>query len=69
MHGVSLVAVSEGFFVVAVRGLLAVASPIAAHGASAALHHGGSSQTRDGTCVPALAGGFLTSEPPGKSQS
>ena len=29
--------------------------------------HVGSSRTRDRTCVPALAGGFLTTAPPGKS--
>ena len=34
-----------------------------------ALQHGGSSWTRDRTCAPALAGGFLTTVPPGKSQS
>ena len=32
-----------------------------------ALRHVGSSRTRDRTCVPALAGGFLTTAPPGKS--
>ena len=28
--------------------------------------HAGSSWTRDQTCVPALVGGFFTTEPPGK---
>ena len=31
--------------------------------------HGESSQARDGTCVSALAGGFLTALPLGKSKA
>ena len=36
------------------------------HKGSVALRHVGSSQTRDQTHAPVLAGGFLTTEPPGK---
>ena len=31
-----------------------------------ALWHVGSSRTEDRTCIPALAGGFFTTEPAGK---
>lgn len=34
---------------------------------SLAPRHVQSSQTRDGTCVPCMAGGFLTARPPGES--
>ena len=42
-------------------------SVVAAHGLEDILWHVGSSQTRDGTCIPSLAGWFLAPGPPGKS--
>ena len=65
---------------VMLRGLLTAAPHIAQHGlqsipASAVVVHGlscpearGMFQTRDWTCVPALAGGFLTTGPPWKTR-
>ena len=51
--------------VVATFGLQSTGSAVVAHGL-AALRHMGSSGIRDGAMSPALAGGFFTTEPPGK---
>ena len=71
-RGLSLVAASEGYTLVAVPGLLTVAVALVEHGlwvcelqqswgvGLAALWHVESSRTRDQICFPALAGGFLT---------
>ena len=51
--------------VVATLGLQSTGSAVVAHGL-AALRHMESSGIRDGAMSPALAGGFFTTEPPGK---
>ena len=51
--------------VVATFGLQSTGSAVVAHGL-VALRYMGSSGIRDGAMSPALAGGFFTTEPPGK---
>ena len=78
--GLSPVAATMSCSLVVMCGLLTVvASPVAGdgfqgtgaqelwHTGLVSLRHEEYAQTRDGTCVsPALAGGFLTTGPPGK---
>ena len=81
MYRLSLVVENRGASLAVACGLfIAVASPAVGHGlestSSAAVAHGpgalrrvGSSQARDRPVTPALAGGFLTTELPGKPHS
>ena len=74
MHRLSLVVASKGYSVVAVHKLLIVlASLVVAHGlwctSLAALHHMKSFRSGIKPVSSALAGGFLTTGPPGKSPS
>ena len=50
-------------------GALAQASVVVARGLIVASRHMGSSQTRDRTHVPSMAGRFLSTGPPGKSST
>ena len=78
--GLSLVAISEFCSLVAVHRLLIAVAPLPVgfsrcsawaqqlrHMGPVALWHAESSWTKDGTVSPALAGKFLTTGPPGKS--